>query len=66
MYMHVQAKSWTEQLLLEMTVLGSWITEAELSMQALDKKSKKPNGITSKLLDTRTVCPILELNSIVP
>lgn len=38
-----------------MSVLGSWITEAELSLQALDKKSKKPNGVTSKLLDTRAV-----------
>ncbi len=44
-----------EQLLLEMSVLGSWVTEAELSMQAMLKKNKKPNRITSKLQETRTV-----------
>ena len=38
-----------------MSVLGSWVTEAELTVQALAKKSKKPNGITTKLTDTRTV-----------
>jgi hypothetical protein len=51
----MQAKNCAEQLLLDMSVLGSWVTEAELKVQALLKKSKKPNGVTSKLTDTRTV-----------
>ena len=31
------------------------MTETELAVQALTKKSKKPNGFTSKLTDTRAV-----------
>lgn len=51
----MQAENCAEQLLLDMSVLGSWITEVGLRVQALAKKSKRPNGVTSKLTDTRTV-----------
>lgn len=51
----VQAKNCAEGLLLDMSVLGSWVTEMGLKVQALAKKSKKPNGVTSKLADTRIV-----------
>ena len=51
----LQAKSCAEQLLLEMSVLGSWVTETELAVQALAKRSKKPNGITTKFTETRAV-----------
>ena len=51
-----QARSRTEQLLLEVSVMSSWATEAELSLQVLTKKMKKPNGMTTKLAATREVC----------
>ena len=35
--------------------MESFITETELSVLALSKKSKKPDGVTPKLTETRAV-----------
>ena len=50
-----QARGRAEQLLLEVSVLSSWVTEAELSLQVLTKRMRKPNGMTTKLAATREV-----------
>ena len=44
-----------DQLLLEVSVLSSWVTETELAVQALTKKMKKQSSIASKLVATKEV-----------
>ena len=50
-----QAKHRADQLLLEVSVLSSWVTETELAVQALAKKTKKQSTIASKLVTTKEV-----------
>ncbi len=52
---HSQAKLRAESLLMESSVLSSWITEAGLSVQALAKKAKKPLAYKTKLAATKEV-----------
>ena len=54
-HVHVQAKQRADQLLLEVSVLSSWVTETELAVQALAKKTKKQSSIASKLIATKEV-----------
>ena len=54
-YNFLQAKHRTDQLLLEVSVLSSWVTETELAVQALAKKTKKQSNIISKLVATKEV-----------
>ena len=44
-----------DQLLLEVSVLSSWVTETELAVQALAKKMKKQSSIASKMAATKEV-----------
>ena len=50
-----QARSRTEQLLMDVSVMSSWVTVTELSVQALAKRSRKPNGMSTKIAATREV-----------
>ncbi len=42
-------------MLLEMSVLGSWVIENDLAVQALAKKNRKRSGGTAKLSNTKAV-----------
>ena len=50
-----QARNRTEQLLLDVSVMSSWLTEAEVSVQVLTKRSRKPNGMSTKIAAMREV-----------
>lgn len=53
--LEAQARGRTEHLLLEVSVMSSWVTETELLVQSLDKRSRKPNGMSTKIAATREV-----------
>ena len=44
-----------DQLLLEVSVLSSWVTETELAVQTLAKRMKKQSSIVSKMAATKEV-----------